>query len=182
MKLGDNPDFRRLAGGGGSGQSKPPPRSPSAGGQQRPQGASQQRPQAGGGQQPPRELPAKFVLDSFYGPDGKLRQELFYDLPRELAKELARAGVSSKGLRSVFVAFQSFAGPLQAGRLDFPTAKERFNKMYVERVARQVGRGMLPHLLQDFFDRHRDLALAAPREMLGLFEYLKNVFCYMPDR
>lgn len=175
MKLGDNPELRRLAGGGNPGQSKPPSRGPSQGGKQQ----SVSKPDQ---QKPQPRLPDKFVLDTFYGPDGKLRQEIFYDLPRELAEELSRAGLSSKGLRSVFVAFHSFSAPLQAGRIDFPTAKERFHRMYVERLARQVGRGVVPQMLQDFFDRHRDLALSDQREMLGLFEYLKNVFCYLPEK
>lgn len=174
MRLGDDPELRRLAGSGNSGRSNPSPR-----GQQR---SGQQRSQGGGSQQQQQGLPARFVLDTFYGPDGKLRQEIFYDLPRELAQELSRAGLSSKSLRSVFTAFHSFAAELEAGRIDFPTAKERFHKMYVERVQRQVGRRILPRMLQEFFDRHLDLALRDEREMLGLFQYLKNVCCYLPEK
>lgn len=184
MRLGDNPDLRRLA------RDDDDTKCPRCGGPKSPgfklcrdcardqRGGDRTRDQA------PSKLPPKLVLDTFYGPTGKLKPELFFELPQQLAGLLgqARPRPSKTGLRSLFQTFRDFAGLLAEGSMDFDTARERFGQFYVERVVRQVTRGFLPPIVQDFFDQHRELALSDQREMLGLFEYLKNTLCYFDEK
>lgn len=181
MKLGDNPELRRLAAQVGAGQSKPPPG--------RPSGSGGQRPSSGGGKPPQQpSLPSKFILNSFYGSDGKLRQEIFYDLPRELAQLLAtqklpktRKPVSMGQLRSLYTGMARFAKPLKEGKIDLATACESFGHFYVQRVVYQGKRGYLPSCLVELIDVHRPLAMSAADEMYGLFLLLKHVLCYYEE-
>ncbi|OPZ30466.1 MAG: hypothetical protein BWY99_02930 [Synergistetes bacterium ADurb.BinA166] len=41
---------------------------------------------------------------------------------------------------------------------------------------------MIPPLLKDLIDRHRELALASPAEMIGLFKYVMYLLCYYGDK
>jgi len=57
---------------------------------------------------------------------------------------------------------------------------------YVERVVRQVNRSrggqiIMPEVVQQFFDEHRDVILRSREEMLGMFRYLTNVYCYFKE-
>jgi len=127
-------------------------------------------------------LPDALVFGSFYGENGKLRQEVFFEAPLSAADLFQRAGVSAKALRMLYQGFQGFAAPLRDGRMDFDAAQERFGVFYVERVVRQLQRGLLPEVVKDLVDRHREAALSSPREMLGLFRYLTNILCYFGDK
>jgi CspA family cold shock protein len=120
--------------------------------------------------------------ETFYGEDGHLKQELFFTAPEALAGAFKGAGLKSSQFRQAYQAFLGFAGPLRDNRLSFDAARERFGVFYVERIVRQVERGILPPVVKEFMDIHRDIALSAPKEMLGLFRYLKNVYCYFGDK
>jgi hypothetical protein len=182
MKLGDNPDFRRIAGDRRQG---PPQQGRSGQGGGRPQG-----PDRGGHQdrQTEQALPQQFVFDSFYDSNGKLRQELFFQSPQDLARLLAKQKLpktnkplSMGQLRFLYMGMLRFAKPLNEGKLDWPTAREDFGHFYVQRVVYQAKRGFLPQMLVDLIEKHRQLALSNPREMYGLFLYLKHLLCYYQE-
>ena len=126
-------------------------------------------------------LPPECVFTSFYAEDGCLHQQLFYEAPRKAADAFRRGGLKPTQFRQLFQGFLSFAGPLRDKRLKFHEARERFGAFYVERVVRQVERKVLPPVVKDLIDAHRDLALSEPRQTLGLFRYLKNIYCYFGD-
>ncbi|MBW1713414.1 MAG: hypothetical protein JRJ59_09740, partial [Deltaproteobacteria bacterium] len=93
-----------------------------------------------------------------------------------------KADVKPTQYRKLFQAFQGFAGPLQDGRIDMDEARERFGVLYVERVVRQVERGIMPSVIKEFIDAHKDLAFSGKKEMLGLFRYITNIYCYFGDK
>ncbi len=128
------------------------------------------------------ELPPDCIFDSFYGDDGRLRQEIFYGAPQQAAEAFACASLSAGQLRMLYQGLMAFAAPLREGRTDFADAKERFGIFYTERVIRQEKRGQLPPIVRRLFETHRELALANQKEMLGLFRYLTSILCYFGDR
>lgn len=138
--------------------------------------ASPGRPQAGA------RLPKEALFPDTFYEAGQLRQELFFDAPQILADCFKRADLKSSQFRQVYQAFLGFAGPLRDGRLSFNAARERFGVFYVERIVRQTERGMLPAIVKEFVDAHRDAALRTREEMLGFFRYLTNVLCYFGDK
>lgn len=136
-------------------------------------------PPRGGG---PSSLPPECVFTgSFYGTEGRLKQELFFAAPERAAECFRRAGLKASQFRQFYQAFLGFAGPLRDGRLDFGTARERFGVLYVERVVRQNNRGLFPDVAKEFVERHRDLALSDRREMLAFFRYVNNSYCYFGE-
>lgn len=195
MKLGDNPEIRRQLGGGAVSNDSDGTRCPECGGSKKPEfelcyACSQK--QGGGGRAPsgsnarnPEQTPklaSDCVFESFYGENGKLRPQLFFQAPQKLASDLHKAGLTPHALRLLYQGFFGFAAPLRDNRLDFATAQERFGVFYVERVVRQTQRGMLPPLMKSLIDSHRDVALRNREEMLGLFRYLTNLLCYFGDQ
>jgi CspA family cold shock protein len=127
-------------------------------------------------------LPAECVFKSFYGEDSCLRPELFYKAPEIAAEAFRRSGFTSSQLRQAYQALLHLAAPLRDGRRSFSEVKERFGVFYVERIVRQAEREKLPPVVKELFDRHRELALSAPKEMLGLFRYVTNILCYFGDK
>lgn len=130
-------------------------------------------------------LPSECIFDTFYqDPEKtKLKLELFFKAPQELANFLAllpRKKLSSKQLRMIFTAFQKFAVPLEKERIDFEQAKIEFGKFYRERIERQINRreSPLPREMKIFVDQHKDLIMKDKREMLGFYEYLYSLVCY----
>jgi len=131
----------------------------------------------------PSRLPKEALFPlTFYGEDGHLRQELFFAAPEALAECFKRAGLKSSQFRQMYQAFLGFAGPLRDRRMQFNVARERFGVFYVERIVRQAERGILPGVVREFMDIHRETALRAREEMLGLFRYITNVYCYFGDK
>ncbi len=189
MKLGDHPEMRKLADGGGD-----PTKCPKCGKRKNETFAlcrdCDRQDRGGGGRQregrpgqgATKTVPDKYVLDTFYGEDGKLHSEIFFELPEGLSGGFHKTGLKPTALRGLYQGFLSFAAPLRDRRMDFATARERFGVFFVERVVRQTKRGHLPELVHDFMDRHRKLALSDRKEMLGLFRYITNVLCYFGDQ
>jgi hypothetical protein len=44
-----------------------------------------------------------------------------------------------------------------------------------------VERKVLPAIVKELIDAHRDLALSDERQMLALFRYLTYIYCYFGD-
>ena len=126
-------------------------------------------------------LPKECVFDTFYGGDGFLKPEMFFTAPRAAAEMFRRSGLKATQFRQLYQAFLAIAGPLRDNRMSFGAAKEKFGIMYVERVVRQCERGHLPRAVADLMVDHRALALSDRREMLALFRYLTNIYCYFGD-
>ncbi len=126
-------------------------------------------------------LPKECVFDTFYGGDGFLKPEIFFTAPRAAAEKFRAAGLKASQFRQLYQAFLAFAGPLRDNRMEFGAAREKFGVMYVERVVRQCERGHLPPVVADLMVDHRTLALSDRREMLALFRYLTNIYCYFGD-
>lgn len=130
----------------------------------------------------PKKLPPECVFtDSFYNPAGCLREELFYQAAQRAADVFRAAGLKASQLRQLYNGLLSIAGPLRDKSLTFEAAKERFGIFYCERVVRQFERGVIPPVVKDFFDQHRSLALSGDKELLGLFRYLTNIYCYFGE-
>lgn len=190
MRIGDHPDARELRANDDS-------TCPQCGGRKNPgfdlcrQCAQKQR--QGGGSRADRgrrrehpsaadRLPDHLIFsDSFYNEAGKLNDSIFYEYPEEVANLFQEAGIGPNALRAVYQAFLTFAGALRDDRMDFAVARERFGEFFVERIVRQVNRDVLKPILHDFFERHRELALSGREEMLALFRYFTNVYCYFGD-
>lgn len=128
------------------------------------------------------DLPQDVVFQSFYGANGKLRPEIFFEAAEAVAKAFRGAGYTSTAFRRLYQGFLGFAGPLRDRRLDFETAKERFGALYAEGIVRQQERGYLKPVVKEFVDKHRVLMLSSREEMLGFFRYLTNVLCYFGDK
>ena len=131
-------------------------------------------------------LPPQVVFNnSFYDEEGHLKQEIFFGASETAADCFRRAGLKSSQFRQLYQAFLSFAGPLRDHQIDFGIARERFGIMYVERIVRQYKRNrdniIMPKLVLTFFNQHIDLALADKKEMLALFRYITNIYCYFGD-
>jgi len=127
-------------------------------------------------------LPEECVFTSFYDDSGELYQQLFYDIPQQVAKLLERSGLTQGQLRQIYQGMMSFARPLQDKRITFDAAKTRFGTFYVKQIVRQANRGAIPPVVKTFFDAHRESALSNQHEMLGLFTYVTNVFCYFAGK
>ncbi|MCS7239420.1 MAG: cold shock domain-containing protein [Thermoguttaceae bacterium] len=119
---------------------------------------------------------------SFYDESGHLRQELFYHAAEKVADIFRRAQLKATQLRQLYNGFLSFARRLADRSISFEDAKERFGTFYCERIVRQHMREILPAVVKAFFDEHRELALSSDREMLGLFRYLTNIYCYFGEQ
>ena len=126
-------------------------------------------------------LPSECVFQSFYAADGGLEPRIFYDAAQKAADLFRRSGLKSTQFRQLYQGFLSFAGPLRDHRLDFVVAKERFGAFYVERVVRQTERKVLPPVVKGLIDAHRELAVSDREQMLALFRYLKNIYCYFGE-
>lgn len=135
-------------------------------------------PASGGGAS---SLPKDCIFDTFYGADGFLKPDIFYQAPRVAAQIFRDAGLQASQFRQLYQAFLAFAGPLRDNRMVFEAAKEKFGVMYVERVVRQSKRGYLQQPVVDLMLDHRELALSDKREMLALFRYLTNIYCYFGE-
>ena len=129
-------------------------------------------------------LPPECVFDGFYNKtSGRLKDEVFFDVPKKAADVFKDAGLTTHALRLLYQGLRGFAAPLQENRLDFNEARERFGVFYSERLVRQKNRNqpskiMLPEVVLEWFDKHRELALSDRKEMLGLFRFITNVLCY----
>lgn len=128
-----------------------------------------------------QSLPTECVFQSFYAADGGLEPRLFYDAAQKAADLFRRSGLKSTQFRQLYQGFLAFAGPLRDNRLDFVVAKERFGAFYVERVVRQTERKVLPPVVKGLIDAHRELAASDRQQMLALFRYLKNIYCYFGE-
>lgn len=129
----------------------------------------------------PSALPPECLFPSFYDPSNQLDPKVFYESPKRAADVFRRAGLKSSQFRQLYQGLLAFAGPLRDNRLDFATACERFGVFYCERVVRQVERKILPAVVKDLIDAHRDAALRDRREMLALFRYVTNIYCYFGE-
>lgn len=193
MRLGDDPELRRLAGEDDGtvcpkcGKKKKPEFEFCYECGQKQKGARTGRGQGGEGKQQRGKrsavtLPDSVVFATFFDDEGKLRQELFFEAPQRVADLFQKGGYKPTALRRLYQGFQSFALPLRDGRMDFATAQEKFGVFYVEGVVRQFNREFLPEVVKQFVDRHRELALSGKDEMLGLFRYVTNILCYFGDK
>jgi hypothetical protein len=157
-----------------SGRRDDPRRQQSGGGGGRPPAASSSGSASG--------LPNGAVFESFYGPNGKLRDEIFFAAARDVAQVFRASDYKATAFRRLYQGFLGFAGPLRDGRMTFDTARERFGVLYCEGVVRQEQRGYLKPVVRKFVDSHRLLILSRKEEMLGFFRYLTNVLCYFGDK
>ena len=148
------------------------------------QGYSQRGGSGTGGSHQQVALPRDVVFPGgFYDPEtGCLRLELFFTPPEKAAECFRNAGLKSTQFRMLYQSFLGFAAPLRDGRLSFSKARERFGVFYTERVVRQVKRKVVPPVVKEFIDLHRDIILSRKEEMLGFFRYLTNIYCYFGDK
>ena len=137
-----------------------------------------------GGQYTQREqLSPECLFDTFYNEAGNLKEEIFYKNPKSLAILFSREGYKSSAFRQLFNSYQKIIIKLKGGRFDFDKAREQFDIFFAEKVVRQNKRKgdrnkpLLPQIVFDFIDKHRELARKNEREMVGLFQYIKNIYC-----
>ena len=135
------------------------------------------------GQRGPKllSLPPECLFASFYDTQDHLDPRLFYEAPTAAAAAFKKAGLKSSQFRQLYQAFLAFAASLRDHRLPFPVACERFGTFYCERVVRQVEGKVLPAVVKNLIDAHRQLALGNERQMLALFRYLTNIYCYFGE-
>lgn len=126
----------------------------------------------------PREA---LFRDTFFGEDNCLKTEMFFSAAKAIAQAFRDENLTATQFRQVYQGFLAFAGPLRDKRMDFARARERFGIFYCERIVRQVERRQLPVVVKEFFDVHRDIAMHSREEMLGLFRYVTNIYCYFGD-
>jgi len=126
-------------------------------------------------------LPPECRFDSFYDDENHLHMRLFFEAPQAAADVFRRTGLKSTQFRQIYQGFLSFAGPLRDNRISFDDARERFGVFYVERVVRQVERKVLPPVVKELVDAHRETALKETRQMLALFRYITNIYCYFGE-
>ncbi len=143
----------------------------------RPQPSPRTRRSSGRGQ-----LPQECIFDELLNEEGHPRQELYFDAAEKAAECFRRAKLKRSQFRQIYQGFMSFAGPLRTGELDFAAARNRFAELYTRRIIRQAKRGYVPQVVQEFFDRHRSLALSGAPQMLAFFSYLTNIMCYFGDK
>ena len=151
----------------------------------------QGNPHSGRGPQGGPERPNidEFIItDSFFNPEGNLKHELFCDKPRNFAIMLVNERLKSTALRQIFNSYLKFAMKLRDGRITFDKAREQFDIFYTERIVRQNNRRdsnnkpLLPDIVVEFVNRHKELAMRNEKEMLGFFQYLKSILCYFQGR
>ena len=158
----------------------------------RPQPTQQQQRQGRNHDQPrgSTTIPAEYIVkDSFFNSEGNLKEELFISNPKEIARLFVENELNSNALRHLFGSYQRFATKLRDKRIPFDKAREQFQIFYAERVIRQNKRKdsrtkkpLMPDIVVDFIDKHKELALKNEKEMQGLFRYLTNILCYFEGR
>jgi len=119
-----------------------------------------------------------------------MKEDIFYGCPEKVARLFEQAQYKSSAFRNLFNAFQRFAFKLKMRdeTMSFEKAKEEFGTFYTQHVVRQHNRTdsrnnpLLPDIVLDFIKKHRDLARKNREEMLGLFQYLTNVYCYFEGK
>ncbi|NPV46795.1 MAG: hypothetical protein HPY69_07545 [Armatimonadetes bacterium] len=191
MRLGDNPEIRKQLGGTSDGGASDGTKCPQCGGRKKPDfdlcyecsqkqrgGGQSYRGGSAGAPEPPSKLPPECVFDTFYGADGKLRPELFFVAAQRLADVFHESGLKKTQLRRMHSSLMRITAPIRTGRDDFDAAKEAFGIFYTERIVYQLGRGLIRPVVKEFFDKHRELVLSRPEEMLGLLQYLASLVCY----
>lgn len=127
-------------------------------------------------------LPEGCRFESFVGADSCLEPRLFFEAPKRMSEALRAARVNPSQLRMLVQRFTAFAIPLKEGRMNFSDARERFGVFYIENLIRQVERKLLPPLMKNLIDAHRELIFSDPEQMLGFYRYLTNILCYFPER
>lgn len=149
----------------------------------------QNRPNDRGMQRGVSAVPAEFIFtDTFYNIDGNIKEELFYNHPKKVAGLFESERLKSTALRQLFSSYLKFASRLRDGRISFDKAREQFDVFYTERVVRQNNRRdssnkpLLPDIVVDFVNRHRELVRKDKKEMLGFFRYLTSILCYFQGR
>ena len=138
---------------------------------------SPQRPQT-------QSIPSDCIFDTFYIDEKKtkLRQELFYGCPENLAKIFSRSQMKPTALRKLYSGMQIFITPLKNRRIDFEKALEQFGIFYTEGIIRQNKRKVLPDIVVEFVNQHKQLILSSEEEMLGFFRYITSILCYFHDK
>ena len=133
---------------------------------------------------PPPSIPSEYIFDTFYIDEQKkkLRQELFYGSPEQLARIFVRSGLKPTALRRLYSYMQSFITPLKTGRIDFESAQERFGVFYTEGIIRQNKRKIIPNVVVELVDKHKSLILSCKEEMLGFFRYITSILCYFDEK
>jgi cold shock CspA family protein len=124
-------------------------------------------------------LPPGAVFNSFYGKDGRLNPNIFFEAAQDMAVCFERAGLKPTQYRQLYQQFLCFITPLRKSKAYFPEAQEKFSILYVERIERAVKRNLFNPIVKDFFDQHKKLTLSSSEEMLGFFRYLTNILCYL---
>lgn len=152
----------------------------------RPAGGRDERQERSRGSQSPQtqSIPNSYIFDTFYIDEKKtkLRQELFYGCPENLAKIFGREQLKPTSLRRLYSGLQSFINPLKLGKIDFEKAQEQFGIFYTEGIIRQNKRDVLPYVVVEFVNQHRELILSSKEEMLGFFRYITSILCYFRNK
>lgn len=144
---------------------------------------SSKRPGAGARHQPgpSASLPAHVIFDNFFNAERELRKELFFDAAQAVAHAWRSSGFKSSQFRQLYNGLRSIVAPLREKRIGMPAAQARFGEFYTERIVRQNLRKVLPNNVKEFFDAHKDLGLSSLEQLLGLFRYVKNIYCYFGE-
>ncbi len=129
------------------------------------------------------------TFDTFLNEDGKIKHEIYFEAAKKTAEAWKNADLKPTQLRRLFDGFRNLVvSPLRAGRIDIEEAKTRFGKFYTERVVlpnkkKINNKKIVPDPVLHFFSAHLDLALSGNKgEVFALFEYLKSIYCYYPDK
>lgn len=144
-------------------------------------GGGASRPRDAGGQRRPGQLPDGYLRGGYFDDDGHLRPELIVEQARQIAEDLAQAGLTTAALRRFFGMTRKVESRLDA---DQSFAAVRGDLLALKPFAANAQtREVIPSLFRDFIDRNVEQAVRGEREFRkGFLPHFQYVVAYFPRK
>ena len=125
-------------------------------------------------------LPEGYLSNGYFDEKGYLREGLFKDEAKEVAKVLAALRMTPTSLRAFYNKLIAIENKYKSSDNNFDLIKP--NIYAFERdVAYQVSRGVVSEEFRKFINKNADLAKKGPKEFKGFKEHFLSVLAYFKD-
>ncbi|MBI4847719.1 MAG: type III-A CRISPR-associated protein Csm2 [Nitrospirae bacterium] len=135
---------------------------------------------AGGTDKTRLKLPDDYLAKSYFDEKGHLREGIFKDDAKEVARVLASLRMSPTSLRAFYNKLIAIENKFKSSDNNFDLIKP--NIYAFERdVAYQVSRGVVSEEFRKFINKNAELAKKGPKEFKGFKEHFLSVLAYFKD-
>lgn len=138
------------------------------------------RESSAGTDKPRLRLPNNYLSNSYFDEKGYLREGIFKEEAKEVAKVLAAIRMTPTSLRAFYNKLKAIENKYNASNNNFDLIKP--NLYAFERdVAYQVSRGVVDEEFRKFIVVNAELAIKGPKEFKGFIEHFLSVLAYFKD-